>query len=159
MREIKEEKWGDAWRLLLCVAVASRPLRLEELAEVLAFDFDVGPIPKFCETFRPQNSVQAVLSTCATLVSVVNVENSRVIQFTHFTVKEFLTSDRMAEKDDSISSYQISMTDAHALVAQACLDMLLHLGKDVTRDGLKNFPLAGYAAEYWLEHARFVGVS
>src|ERR1700730_10100903 len=41
LREIKEAKWKSARRLLLCVAVASRPLRVEELAEVLAFDFDV----------------------------------------------------------------------------------------------------------------------
>src|SRR6266850_376569 len=159
LRGIKEEKWEDARRLLLCVAVASRPLRVEELAEVLAFNFDVGQIPKFCEHSRLQNPVEAVLSTCSTLVSVVDVGSSQVVQFAHFTVKEFLTSDRLAKKDDDISRYRISMTDAHTLVAQACLGILVHLDKDVTRDGLKNFPLAGYAAEHWLEHARFEGVS
>src|SRR6267142_2172280 len=159
LREIKEAKWKYARRLLLCIAVASRPLQVEELAEVLAFDFDVGPIPKFCEDLRLQNPVQAVLSTCSTLVSVVKVGNSKVVQFAHFTVKEFLTFDRLAEKDDAISRYRISMIDAHALLAQACLGILLHLDKDVTRDGLKNFPLAGYAAEHWPEHARFEGVS
>src|SRR6267142_3631226 len=159
LREIKEAKWKYARRLLLCIAVASRPLQVEELAEVLAFDFDVGPIPKFCEDLRLQNPVQAVLSTCSTLVSVVKVGNSKVVQFAHFTVKEFLTFDRLAEKDDAISRYRISMIDAHALLAQACLGILLHLDKDVTRDGLKNFPLGGYAAEHWPEHARFEGVS
>jgi ankyrin repeat protein len=157
--EIKEAKWKYAWRLLLCIAVASRPLRVEELAEVLAFDFDVGPIPKFREDTRLQNPVQAVLSTCSTLVSVVKVGNSQVVQFAHFTVKEFLTLDRLVKKDDDISRYRISMIDAHTLVARACLGILLHLDKDITRDGLKNFPLAGYAAEHWLEHARFEGVS
>jgi hypothetical protein len=146
--------------------VASRPLRVEELAELLAFDFDIGPIPTFCEDARLQNPVQAVLSTCSTLLSVVKVRrsyyddrDSEVVQFSHFTVEEFLTSDRLAEKDDAISRYRISMADAHTLVAQACLGILLHLDKDITRGGLKNFPLAGYAAEHWMRHARFEGVS
>ena len=166
LREIKEAKWKSARRLLQCVAVAPRPLRVEELAAVLAFDFSVGPIPKFCEDLRLQNPVQAVLSTCSTLLSVVKVRRSHhddrdpeVVQFAHFTVKEFLTSDHLAKKADAISRYHISMTDAHTLVAQACLGILIHLDKDATRDSLRNFPLARYAAEHWLEHARFEGVS
>src|SRR6267142_1881375 len=164
LRAIK--KWESARRLFLCVAVASRPLRVEELADILAFDFEAGQTPKFNKKWRQQKPVQAVLSTCSTLLSVVKVrrsyydaEESQVVQFAHFTVKEFLTSDRLAEKDNVISRYHISMTDAHTLVAQACLGILLHLDKDVTRDGLKNFPLAGYASEHWPEHARFEGVS
>jgi len=156
LQAIKVTKWKSAQRLLLCVT--SHPLQVEELAEVLAFDFDVGPIPKFNETWRLQNPVQAVLSTCSTLLSVVNVGNSLVVQFAHFTVKEFLTSDHLAKKDNAFSHYCTSMTDTHTLIAQACLGILLHLNKDVTRDSLKNFPLARYAAEHWLEHARFEGV-
>jgi len=66
---------------------------------------------------------------------------------------------RFVEKNDSISRrYHVSMTPAHTLVTQACLGILLHLGENVTRDGLNNFPLADYAAEHWVEHARFEGV-
>jgi ankyrin repeat protein len=160
------KKWKSARRLFLCVAVASRPLRVEELADILAFDFEEGQIPKFNKKWRQRNPVQAVLSTSSTMLSVVKVKRSycydrdyEVVQFAHFTVKEFLFSGRLAEKDDAISRYHISMTDAHTLVAQACLGILLHLEKDVTRDDLKNFPLAGYAAEHWPEHARIEGVS
>jgi len=69
-------------------------------------------------------------------------------------VKEFLTSSRFAEKRDIISRhYHVSMTPAHTLVVQACLGILLHLDKDVTRDSLTKFPLAEYAARHWVEHA------
>src|SRR5579863_6000328 len=51
------------------------------------------------------------------------------------------------------------MTPAHALVAKACLGILLHLDKDLTTSTLPKFPLAEYAAEYWFEHARLEGVS
>jgi hypothetical protein len=158
--EIKATNWEFAQRLLRCVAVVSRPLRVEELAELLAFDFKVGSIPIYREDWRLEDPVEAVLSTCSTLLTLVNVDDSRVIQFSHFSVKEFLTSSRFAEKGNTISQhYHISPTLAHTLVAQACLGILLHLDKNVTRDSLKEFPLVQYAAEHWFEHARFEGVS
>ncbi len=87
-----------ARRLLLCVVAVSRPLRIEELAEFLAFDFKAGQIPTFRKDWHLEDPVEAVLSTCSTLLSLSNVENSQVIQFSHFSVKEFLTSTRFAEK-------------------------------------------------------------
>jgi hypothetical protein len=135
--------------------VASGPLRVEELAEFLAFDFKAGSLPKFHEDWRVEE-----LSTCSTLLSLVNVGDSQVIQYSHFSVKEFLMSTRFAEKRVSISlRFHISMTPAHTLVAQACLGILLHLDKDVTRDSRSGFALVRYAAKHWFEHARFEGVS
>src|SRR6266853_743216 len=114
----------------------------------------------FREDWRLEDPVEAVLSTSSTLLSLVNIKNSQVIQFSHFSVKEFLTSSRFAEKRDTISRrYHVSMTPAHTLVAQTCLGTLLHLDENVTRDSLAKFPLAEYAAEHWFEHARFEGVS
>jgi ankyrin repeat protein len=160
LREINKADSELAHRLFQCVAVASRPLRVEELAEFLAFDFTVGPVPKFHENWRPEDPLEAVLSTCTTLLSLVNVEDSQVIQFSHFSVKEFITSSRFAKKQDTISClYHVSMTPAHTLVTQACLGILLHLDAHVARDTLQNYPLAEYAAERWFEHARFDGVS
>jgi ankyrin repeat protein len=160
LREIKETNWEFARRLLLCVAAASRPLLVEELAEFLAFDFTERLIPKFREDWRLEDPADAVLSTCPTFLSLVNSHHSQVIQFSHFSVKEFLMSSRLASTHDTISlRYHISMTPAHTLVAQACLGILLHLDNDVTKDSLAKFSLAEYAAEHWLMHARFEGVS
>jgi hypothetical protein len=101
-----------------------------------------------------------VLSTCSTLLTLVNLEDSQVIQFSHFSVKEFLTSSHFAEKHDTLSQrYHISTTLAHTLVAQACLGILLHLDENITSDNLDNFPLSEYAAEHWFEHAHCAGVS
>ena len=76
--EIKETNWEYARRLFFCVAVAFRPLRAEELAEFLAFDFkpEAGSIPKFREDWRLEDPIEAVLSTCSTLLSLVNIEDS-----------------------------------------------------------------------------------
>ena len=161
LEEINKADWEFAHRLFQFVAVASPPLRVQELAELLAFDFEAVPIPKFDEALRTENPGDAVLSACSSLLAVVNVEGSPVIQFSHFSVKEFLTSDRLAKASDIIHRrHHISMTPAHTLASQVCLGTLLHLDKDViTRDSLEDYPLAEYAAEHWVHHSQFEGVS
>jgi len=47
LREIEDTNWEFARRLLQSIAVVSRPLRVEQLADVLACDFKAGPIPNF----------------------------------------------------------------------------------------------------------------
>jgi ankyrin repeat protein len=161
LREINKADWEFAHRLFQFVAVASRPLRVEELAELLAFDFNNGPILKFYEDWRLEDPVDAVLSVCSSLLAIVDGGHrfGKVIQFSHFSVKEFLTSARLAETSDIIPrGYHVSMTPAHTLAAQACLGILLHLDKDVTNDSVENLPLAKYAAEHWADHALFEGV-
>jgi ankyrin repeat protein len=159
--EINKADWEFAHRLFQFVAVAFRPLRAEELAELLAFDFKAGRIPKFHEGWRLEDPVDAVLSACSSLIAVVDVGGSPVIQFSHFSVKEFLTSARLAEASDIIHRrYHVSMAPAHTLASQACFGTLLHLDKDaITRDNLEDYPLAEYAAEHWVYHAQFEDVS
>jgi ankyrin repeat protein len=162
LRDIDDANWELAHCLFQCVSVASRPLRVEELTEFLAFDFETAgvDIPKFLRELRPEDPVDAVLSTCRSLLAVVDVDGSRVIQFSHFSVKEFLTSARLAESiDTNTHRYHVSMRSAHTLVARACLGMLLHLDETVTSGILETYPLAEYASLHWLGHARSEDVS
>ncbi|KAH9986506.1 hypothetical protein BJV77DRAFT_1070932 [Russula vinacea] len=74
-----------------------RPLRVQELAEVLAVDFGAaGGIPKLNEDWRWKDQEQAVLTACSSLIAVVDFRDSQIVQFSHYSVKEFLTSDRLA---------------------------------------------------------------
>ena len=161
LKDIGKANWEYAQRLFQCVGAASRPLSAEELAEFLAFDFnsESALTPKLQEDWRSEDPVQAVLSTCSSLLAVVNVGGSEIIQFAHFSVKEYLTSERLAKTTDPISQFHISMTPAHTIIAQTCLGVLLHIDDNITEDDLKKFPLAKYAAEHWVRHARFEDVS
>ena len=143
-------------RLLQCLAVASRPLRLEELAEILAFDFDEAPekIPKLNWDWRREDQEQAVLSTCSSLITVIHDGESRVVQFSHFSVKEYLTSDRLAATTGDVSFHHILLEPAHTILAQACLGVLLRLDDSPTHTSL-----AKYAAQHWFDHALFENVS
>jgi Ankyrin repeats (3 copies)/Ankyrin repeat len=159
LEDIGDQNWEYAHRLFQCVAAASRPLRVEELAEFLALDFETGSTPTFLADWRPEDPENTVISTCSSLLAVVNEYGSPVIQFAHFSVKEYLTSARLSKAKDTISRFHISMTMAPTVVAQACLGVLLHLDKGVNPIYLGHFPLAGYAAEHWMDHARFENVS
>jgi ankyrin repeat protein len=156
LEEIDEQNREYAHRLFQCVAAASRPFLVSELAEFLAFDFEAGPTPTFLADWRPEDPTHAVISMCSSLLAVVKPDSgSPVVQFAHFTVKEYLTSARLAKTTATISRFHISMTAAHTIVAQACLCVLLHLDQSITKDSLEEFPLAKYAAEHWVGHARF----
>jgi ankyrin repeat protein len=155
--DIDEQNWEYAHRLFQCITVASRPLRVEELAEFLAFDFDEGENPKFDASWRPDDPNGAVLSTCSSLIAVVNVGDTAVVQFAHFSVKEFLTSNRIAR--GRVSRYYILLEPAHLTIARACLAFLLSLDGSVNKTTIGNLPLAFYAARYWQGHTKFGNVS
>jgi hypothetical protein len=143
--------------------VAIRPLRVEELAELLAFEFDAtqGGIPKYRATWRLDDQTQAVLSTCSSLVTIINDRWSshQVVQFSHFSVKEFLMSNRLTSPLGDFSRYQIHPGPAHTILTQACLGSLLHLDNHVNENSVKGFPFANYAARHWVEHAQFEDVA
>jgi ankyrin repeat protein len=159
MMEIKRANQSHTYRMLQCLTVAIRPLSVAELAELLAFDFDKtkGGIPKLNSDWRWADHEQAVLSTCSSLVTVVPNDGSPVVQFSHFSVKEFLMSDRLATSRGDISQYHISPEDANTLLAQASLAVLLR-DPDVNNHA-DNGPLAGYAAEHWVTHAQVKNVA
>ena len=172
LTEIESTSQGHlARRLLHCLAVAFRPLRAEELAEVLAFDVDEteGSIPQYHPEWRWEDQEQAVLSACSGLISIVDSGRSRVVQFSHFSVKEYLSSNRLAAASGDVLQYRILPEPAHLILARACLGVLLSLDscannesdldyiEIVRRD--KDIPLLKYAAEHWSSHAQVGNVS
>ena len=161
MKSINRAAQAHAHRLLQCLTVAVRPLRLEELAEVLAFDFDEAPegIPPLNADWRREDQEYAVLSTCSSLIAVVHDGDSRVVQFSHFSVKEFLTSDRLALAVGDISFHHIAPAPAHTILAQACLGVLLCPDDTSWETFVQRFPLAEYAGQHWVDHALFENVS
>jgi ankyrin repeat protein len=163
LRDINKANRDHAHRLLQCLTVAVRPLRVAELAEVLAVDFRTtsrGETSKLNTDWRWEDQQEAVLSTCSSLISIVDEDNGQVVQFSHFSVKEFLTSSRIGGSSADVSRFHILLEPAHTILAKACLGVLLRLGELVDEDKVKGkFPLARYAAEHWVDHAQIENVS
>jgi ankyrin repeat protein len=174
LREISKVNPDQVYRLLQCLAVSTRPLRVEELAEVLALDFDAAEegIPALNKDWRWDDERQGVLATCSSLIVVVELDGdsidddsiyddlqgtTHVVQFAHFSVKEFLTSDRLADIKEDISRFHIRPEPAHTVIAQACLAILLRSDHNDSAKGCS--PLSEYAARHWVDHAHFGNVS
>jgi hypothetical protein len=158
--------------------VAIRPLRVAELAEVLAVDLDDSEgIPRLNADWRWEDQEQALLIACSSLIAIVetgdgdsdvetsdsdsDVEtgNSRVVQFSHFSVKEFLTSTRLSTASGEVSAYRIDLENAHTILAQACLGVLLETHDEIDGNASEDHPLVRYAARHWTTHAQFGEVS
>jgi Ankyrin repeats (3 copies) len=173
LKGIKGTNREDAYRLFQCLVVATRPLRVQELGEVLAVDFDSGEgIPMLNPDWRWEDQEEALQAACSSLIAIVEIDSddSRVVQFSHFSVKEFLTSPRLADSSPDVSHYHISLEPAHKTLAQSCLGVLLRFpGDDQAYEDkadsededkfIDDFPLAEYAARYWVDHAQFGNVS
>jgi ankyrin repeat protein len=161
LKEVGEADGDLARQILQCLTVAIRPLYVEELGDILALSFEEaeGEIPKFEQDWRFQD--QDLLITCSSLISIVKGwrlgQRSQVVQFSHFSVKEFLTSDRLATPVRDISSFHILPEPAHAILAQACLAVLLRFDDNIP--DWSRCPLAHYAARHWVDHAQFEKVS
>ncbi|KAF8493423.1 hypothetical protein F5888DRAFT_1908675 [Russula emetica] len=187
LREIKKPNRDIARRVLQSLVVATRPPRVAELAEVLAVDFDDAEgIPRLNSDWRWEDQEQALLIACSSLIVIVEAGDvkasdkdygsdseaetddgdsrveagdSRIVQFSHFSVKEFLTSSRLATASGEVSNYHIGLKPAHTILAQACLGVLLQIQDNVDRHTRKDHPLARYAAKQWATHAQFGEVS
>ena len=156
LKEIPKSNQGYVHRLLQCLAAAIRPLHVGELAQILAFDPDgiEGEVVMLDANSPPEDQEEELLSTCPSLVTVVDSLGSRVVQFSHFSVKEFLMSGRLSSSGD-ISHYRILPDVAHTTIAQTSLGVLLRLDDRVDRWSAKN-TLAAYAAEHWVTHVQQV---
>jgi ankyrin repeat protein len=153
LEKIPKEKRERAHYLLQCLVASVRPLRIEELEEISVLRFDRGALHKQKKVPRRKDSL---LSACSSLVNIVQAEDSHILQFSHFSVEQFLTSTRLAE-DGNLSCYHIPLEPAHTILAEACLTVLFQDKVDDQRIG--GSPLSTYAAQHWFIHTQFGNVA
>jgi ankyrin repeat protein len=84
-----------------------------------------------------------------------NLSSSTRVRLAHFSVKEYLESDRI-RKSNACGFYLESAT-GHRILAQSCLTYLRHYSahsdKTSTKQDLEEFALLKYAAQSWFYHA------
>jgi hypothetical protein len=154
LQGIPKQKQQHTHHLFQCVVASMRPLRIEELAALLPIMFDPDVVPNFVNGWRPGN-IDAILSACSVFVTVTEDEGSKLVRFSHFSAVEFLTSDRLrASNHETMRYYYISPDAAHTTLARACLAVLLQVDENTDEKHLATFPLAFYAAQHWVDHAR-----
>ena len=144
LRGIPEENYQYASRLFQCLVAAIRPLSLKELAGISAeLDPNAGP------------HEDAVLSACPALIAR-DKGDPTIVQFSHKSVKEFLTSNRLRTSSiENSSCYHFSPEAANATLARVCISVLLRFDETMDKTQLmESSPLALYAAQYWVQHTQ-----
>jgi ankyrin repeat protein len=157
LQGIAREKREHARRLFQFLVAAARPLQVHEVAEVLAIEmFPIAGPSLMMKGWRPENPEEAVLATCSTLVAVVEDKGSKIVQFSHFSVKEFLTSDRLQTSEfGNVRHYHIPLDAAHITLARLCFTMLLPSEEEMDKKRVDSLPLAPYSARHWVDHVKF----
>ncbi|KIX05451.1 uncharacterized protein Z518_06323 [Rhinocladiella mackenziei CBS 650.93] len=162
-----------AIKALRWLCFSDRPLLLAEMVEIFAiengdrrgfFPEERLPDPKdvmvICSSLITFNSIENEEGDNELQHSGIEGENSSQdrgedgrkvrVQLAHFSVKEFLLSDRCAFR------LEFRPQICHLVIAEGCLHYLLHLSQNgpLTEEVVKEYPLALYAAEYWWQHAQ-----
>ena len=162
---IAEEHREYAIRILQWLTYSARPLRIEELAETIAINTECKPWLD-CDARFPEP--QDILLICPGLATIEDDlgddsgwesghRSTSIVRLAHFSVKEYLVSERIQAQ--SAKEYAIREIPANQSIAAACLAYLLHFDQydDLTSETMTEFPLARYAAEYWIQHVKIVG--
>ncbi|GAW24459.1 hypothetical protein ANO14919_140430 [Xylariales sp. No.14919] len=140
-----------AERLLQFLSFSDRPLRIEESVDAVAVRLGETPL------FDPADRMpipEEITQYCPGLIVQVDIQTTEgkavtEIQLAHFSVKEYLTSDRLT---DDIAQ-DLRETAARTTIANVCLTYLINIKSDSLDEVLRNFPLARYSAQYWMSHA------
>ena len=152
---IKAEYVDDARKVLQFLAFSGRPVQLAEIADVLAVDWDNGP------EFNPSNrlsDVRDILTICSGLITVTEASNVspglEEVRLAHSTVKEYLTAPSISVGSTPRQTITFDEKVSHKIIARTCLAYLLYFDIDHTfaPEDKESYPLAQYAAEYWIEH-------
>ncbi|KAI0265429.1 ankyrin repeat-containing domain protein [Gloeopeniophorella convolvens] len=164
LERVSEEKWEHAHRIFQCLSFSERPLRVEELAEVFAVHPD-DEIPTYHSDWRSDDPESVVLSTCpGSFIQIISEDSStgtrRIVQFTHFSVKEFLTSDRLTHPEAKASRFHVLPGQSHVVLARTCLGVLLRPNDAATVEQSTSIKphLEEYATHLWDNHARYEDV-
>ncbi|KAF8218600.1 hypothetical protein L208DRAFT_1482283, partial [Tricholoma matsutake] len=123
------------------LAFSKVPLSMDQICEAVAIiKVGEGQHPKY-HPGKKWNRL-SVTEVCADLVTVMDGN----IKLAHFTVKEYLVTVQA----------KFSEEDASCLIAESCLGYLLQFTAHGSLNyvNIHNFQLAGYAAKYWVQHAR-----
>ncbi|EIM82246.1 uncharacterized protein STEHIDRAFT_160801 [Stereum hirsutum FP-91666 SS1] len=142
LNRIDDQDFKYVQTTLQWLAFSMRPVKLEEVVEALAVDFDSVPL-RFAPEYRFPEP-RYILTICSSLVTL---SGTGVLGLSHISVKEYLDGNIT---EPSIQHYSFNALIAHEFIAQACIAYLMQFTHSVD---IERFPLALYAAEHWMNHA------
>ena len=142
---------------LTWIAFAPNPLTVAELVAAVGLGLSNEPPPLTDEEDSKPKISEARLQVLLLPPGLVVVDEK--VSFSHFSVKEYLISDRI--KSSEARDFALNEQAAHIQIAQACLRYHLYISKEkaqneITDPILREFRLWDYAGEFGLGHVESV---
>lgn len=134
---------------------------MHEIAEVVAIDVSRNPSFDREEILEdPLDALKicsSLITTTTTKTAFFRVEYITHIVLAHYSVKEFLLSDRIQR--GPVARYGLQAAACHNALAMACLNYLDQFQETEPMEEMmsQEFKLAGYSANSWYRHARKAG--
>jgi hypothetical protein len=171
---ISDSDRGYAFRALQWLTFAARPVSVAEVADAMTVGLDTE-LPQI-DPDRALRDPCDLLDICPSLVSVwTGTDKAKaggcggdgeddsyesrdsdalleVIQLTHYSVTEYLVSDRAAAC--SATWCRPHASSSHQMLAESCLAYLLSFERLMPYEELAAHFLGQYAARYWTSHSR-----
>lgn len=154
LSEISPYSVDYARQMLTLLCCARRPLTVDELIVGVAFQNQQDPQFNSKCILRNENAIQEVCPGFVE-IDVDPFSLNRTVRLAHFSVREYLTSGRLAQQTNK-SSFCIDLANAERHMACICLTVLLNL-KELAEPPFHQLDmsvLAIYAAQYWPDHFR-----
>jgi hypothetical protein len=159
---IDKEDSEYAVRILQWLAFSSRPLLVEEIAEVVAIDVERKPAFNSEEVLEDPSEV---LSICSSLVTITTTrqrfstsskDHSKVVALAHYSVKEYLVSKRILQS--RAARYSMQEIVCNEFIAKTCIGYLLQFQVEgsLSDESIQESKLAQYAAKFWITHTQAV---
>ena len=165
---IPPEYHHEAYTALRFLAVARCSVSVADVAEAVAINQE-------CHTFDPCDRLTDPFDIIEILSSLVThssgqillrssqvprygsfpgAERATEIRLAHYSVKEYLLSDRICH--GKASTFHLMLHEAHRSAAELCLTYLLSFDQpdSITAELLLDYPFGLYAAQFWHEHAQ-----
>ena len=135
--------------LLKWMIAPTEPLPLDVAAQA------VLQTPGNCSLRKRLPDLDAVLDICAGFVKSVKYSNGTRLEFVHFSVKEYLVSERILES--SVSYFALCTETSHTDITKICLNYILLFDQSDFRiaEVKKNHPLLLYACNAWQKHLKY----
>ncbi|KAK1464253.1 hypothetical protein CMEL01_13014 [Colletotrichum melonis] len=130
------------------LASSERPLSLEEFAEIFIFRPEAVSNLKERRLFHPRG-VLRYFTSLVTTERVSHGSHETIIRLAHFTVKEYLVSDRIQQS--RAKHFHFTEAEAHLHIAHCCLSYSLW-GRHNSMEDDRIRSLEVYATYTWVRH-------
>ena len=142
-------------RILRWLAFSARPLRLKEVAEIVAIDVTRNPAFDKDDVLEdPSDALEMCSSLVTTNVAITDGSEDRTIALAHYSIKEYLVSDRI--RQSQVALYSLEGQACNDYIAQCCVGYLLQFQNTeaFSNETIESYQMTRYAAQGWIRHAK-----